>query len=73
MKGILKENTQEEARNFPRLMKSNASDLVVLFTAEGTGVVVAGTMEWAVGEVSSGWSTSCFTTLPEGKIVELSN
>ena len=54
---------KKEVNDFPKLMKSNNSDLIVLFTSEFNGVVLVEGSTWSVGRVSDNWSMSGFIDL----------
>ena len=49
-------------KEYPRLKKMNNTEVVILFSDSGHGVVVAACEEdaWTVGEYSSSWDMSRF-------------
>tara|TARA_R110000851_G_scaffold50558_4_gene120751 strand:- start:1554 stop:1772 length:219 start_codon:yes stop_codon:yes gene_type:complete len=59
--------SKEEVNDFPKLMKSNDSYLIVLFTSKYVGTVLVKGNTWNVGHVSDDWSIMGFTDF-EGEL-----
>ena len=58
---------------FPKLMKCIGDSLIVLFSAEGAGIVIVAGRSWASGQSSNTWSMCGFKDLPVGEEIILSN
>jgi hypothetical protein len=45
---------------FPKLMKSNVSGITILFSEDGTGIIVNGNGAYSVGELANNWDMHNF-------------
>jgi hypothetical protein len=51
---------KESSNDFPKLMKSKASNAILLFTNPESGVVLISDTHWDIGYFSKGWSSDSF-------------
>lgn len=60
-----------QSREFPRMMRSNMSDIVVLFVGEGKGMVVLedATSDFKLGHYAADWQMRCFDEVENFAVV----
>lgn len=74
MKSEIIRNSNTIDLPFPKLMTSDKSKIVVLFSSRQTGIVVSSySSRYPVGSFSNTWCPSDFKDFPVGKSVVISN